>query len=177
MEQQDCRGKVGQWPQVRKHGANGSQWQCGSCRPSPGLMDLPQGVAPTVSVKQTARALVRDAFSVGPTLTLWTRRAWPSPQQLGHPGNAWVHHANMANHGLLAGYSLQGMTAHGTRAIPFVRGALSPYTLPPQQDKRQKAVNMARPGGSNRLARVLPISLLPWRLLRYCPDCDKQVTR
>lgn len=101
-------------------------------------MDLPQGVAPTVSVKQTARALVRDAFSVGPTLALWTRRAWPSPQQLGHPGNAWVHHANMADHSLLAGYSLQGMTAHGTRAIPFVRGALSPYYLASSAGQKAK---------------------------------------
>lgn len=73
-----------------------------------------------------------------PTLALWTRRAWPSPQQLGYPGHAWVHHANMADHGLLADYSLQGMTAHGTRAIPFVREALSPYYLAPSAGQKAK---------------------------------------
>lgn len=138
MEQQGCRGKVGQWPQVRKHGANGSQWQCGSCRPFPRLMDLPQGVAPTVSVKQTARALSEMPSQ-------WNPRSPSGPAGPGPAPSSWdtlamhgVHHANMADHGLLADYSLQGMTAHGTRAIPFVREALSPYYLAPSAGQKAK---------------------------------------
>lgn len=166
-----AEGAAGQRPWVRRHAANRSQRPCGRCRPSPWAHGPPAkaGHQQRLWSKQpqplSAMPLQRDQRSPpGP--------AWPGPQQLGHPGNACAHRANMANHCLLAGCSLQGTTAHGTRDTSFVRGSLSPITLPPQQDRRQKTANMSRPGGSKRLAGELPISLLPRELLHYFPDYD-----